>query len=92
MKKLFCLLAGLFECFLVILLLALFSVQYIYPDILIKFLCLTFKQVQLIIMALGAITIAVLSQRRLSLFWKTVAMLISILIIIETYLMSKCSV
>lgn len=84
--------AGLLECFLVILLVGLFAMQYIYPDILTEFLCLTFKQVRLIIMAMGAVTVAVLSQRRLSLFWKILAMLISLLIIIETYLMSKCSV
>jgi hypothetical protein len=89
MKKLFLILTGLFECFLVILLLGLFSIQYIYPDILTKYL--TVKDSRLCIMALGAITVAVLGRRRLSVFWKTVAILISLLIIIETYLMSRSS-
>jgi hypothetical protein len=90
MKKLFRLLVGLLEFSLIILLVGLFSIQYIYPDILTK-LCLTFKQVQLIIMALGAITIAILGQRRLSLFWRIASILISLLIVIETYIMCKCS-
>jgi hypothetical protein len=89
MKKLFRLLVTLLEFILVVPVIGLFAIQYLYPDILIKYA--SAKQIQLVIMASGAIAIAVLSQRKISLFWRIVAILMSLLIVVESYLMSKCS-
>ncbi|HPZ10706.1 MAG TPA: hypothetical protein PL110_21630, partial [Candidatus Eremiobacteraeota bacterium] len=66
----------------------LFLSQILYPDIL-EYIYLSFKQAQLITMSLGVISVILISQRNLSSGWRLIAILISLLISLEVYFMSK---
>lgn len=85
-------LTGIFRKFLEyslpVLLFFLFLAYYLYPDIL-KFIPLPQRQIPLIIMSVGALGIFFISRRKLGMGWQVFAILISILIIVETFFMGR---
>ena len=64
-----------------------FLSQYFYPHFL-EFSVLSSGNIQLIIMALGALSIALLSFKKLGLGWKIFAVALSLLIILESFFMT----
>jgi hypothetical protein len=61
---------------------------YFFPNML-NVISLSFKSSQIFLMATGVITIFILSREKLSILWRIFCMIMSVIIIIESYFMSN---